>query len=426
MIKRETPFLLCEAICEAVRHRLPEALATDSSFFFDYEGCVPITTADPSAVHAIVDRLLRHALRTLRDGAFFRVSVEPSDAEHCRVQLRLATASATGEREPSGAVPHDLPPDDADLTVVRALCRALGGDLSVVEDPVGVLTQAEFEVPVFEPSISQPDVQADGASAWLIGSPTYVMKMLARRLVRLGWRVRIFGTVAEAEEGLRNGGLPMLVIGSEHRGVSRAELVGLRAQLPSAARVVLQVLQHMDAESRPAAGIDVLAIPLSPRRLMHYTELARRQGVRSPGHTRAGALESAGSGSVLVVDDNAVNRILAEEMVRMLGYRVVSTTTGEEAIDQCLADTPALVLMDLNMPGMGGLAAARHLRDLQSAGRLPDFAMWMVSATRPAEVAHLVPRPFDGAMPKPIDILTLRELLKRSAPPQSNPQPPAA
>jgi CheY-like chemotaxis protein len=415
VIKRETPFLLCEAICEAIRQRLPEALASDCTFFFDYEGLTPITTVDPSTIHAIVDRLLRYSLRTLREGVFFRVTVQLAQPEQCRVALRLATVARADPPEDSrlqSPAPDGDAGDDADIAVLRVLCAALGGDLQILSDPVGFLVQARFLVPILEPALSLPDVQADGASAWLVSSPPFVMKMLARRLQRLGWRVRLFASIDEVERGLQmEGSPPSLLIGSAHRGFSLADATRVRARLAPESRIVLQVLQRMTLEGDVAAGIEVHAVPLSPRRLMHYTEMARQLGQHASGDTEAGTLEGLETGVVLVVDDNPVNRILFEEMVRMLGYRVTSVVSGEAAIESCLAERPLAVLMDLHMPGMGGLAAAGQLRALQASGRLGAFGIWAVSADSALSASVAGGSTFDGAIPKPVSIQVLRAAL---------------
>lgn len=413
MIKREAPSLLCETICEAVRQRLPEALGADATFFFDYEGLAPITTADPATLHTIVDRLLRSSLRSVRHSVFFRVTVLPSGPEHCSVHFRVTTAARPAGPDAPALRPGDAQGEDEDLALVRVLCRAMGGDVQVVADPVGVLAEARLQLPILQPSFALPDTDANGASAWLVGSPPFVMKMLARRLQRLGWQVRTFASMAEVELGLdmHLGEPPALVIGSAHRGIGMADMARLQARLPATSRRVLQVLQNMSLESEAAPGVEVRALPLSPRRLIHYTELARLAGCYASGTTQAGSLEATSPGLVLVVDDNLVNRTLGEEMVRMLGYRVTSVQSGEAAIERCLEEEPLIVLMDLDMPGMGGLAATRELRELQSQGRLGPFCIWEVSADGGTEVSAGAASPFDGALPKPVDIPSLKAVL---------------
>jgi CheY-like chemotaxis protein len=66
---------------------------------------------------------------------------------------------------------------------------------------------------------------------------------------------------------------------------------------------------------------------------------------------------------VLLVEDNPVNLLVTEAMLRHLGAQVVSASSGEQALT-CMAETHFdLVLMDLQMPGMDGLTAARRRRD---------------------------------------------------------------
>ncbi len=65
---------------------------------------------------------------------------------------------------------------------------------------------------------------------------------------------------------------------------------------------------------------------------------------------------------VLVVDDQPVNRTLAEAMLRDLGCEVVIPANGEEAVAKVQATAPDLVLMDCHMPGMSGIEAARAIR----------------------------------------------------------------
>ena len=72
--------------------------------------------------------------------------------------------------------------------------------------------------------------------------------------------------------------------------------------------------------------------------------------------------------SVLVVDDQAPFRTAARLVVRSTtGFQVVGEAkSGEEALDQVARLKPNLVLMDINMDGMGGIAATRHISEEHS------------------------------------------------------------
>ncbi|GGE85291.1 response regulator [Massilia psychrophila] len=70
------------------------------------------------------------------------------------------------------------------------------------------------------------------------------------------------------------------------------------------------------------------------------------------------------SKTVLVVDDSRVSRMMARQFIlaRQPGWLVEEAATGEQALEMAQAMSPVLILVDVNMPGMGGLAAAGHLR----------------------------------------------------------------
>jgi CheY-like chemotaxis protein len=72
---------------------------------------------------------------------------------------------------------------------------------------------------------------------------------------------------------------------------------------------------------------------------------------------------------ILVADDNAFMRNLLERLFRQAGYHVESASDGEELIRKALAQRPALVLTDLEMPLVDGSEAIRQLRsDARTAG----------------------------------------------------------
>ncbi len=82
--------------------------------------------------------------------------------------------------------------------------------------------------------------------------------------------------------------------------------------------------------------------------------------------------------SVLVAEDNPVNALLTRELLRRRGHRVHEVTSGVAAAAQCRSTRFDLVLMDLHMPGLGGIEAARRIRAAEQAagaGSVPIFAL---------------------------------------------------
>ena len=88
-----------------------------------------------------------------------------------------------------------------------------------------------------------------------------------------------------------------------------------------------------------------------------------------------GAPSSAFGGTVLVVEDNPVNRKLARNVLRSRGYRVLEADTGEEGIEIARRERPQLILMDLQLPGLDGMEATRRLKADPRTSAIPVVAL---------------------------------------------------
>ncbi len=110
---------------------------------------------------------------------------------------------------------------------------------------------------------------------------------------------------------------------------------------------------------------------------------------------------------VLVVEDNAMNKILVREILTMNGYDVVEAGSGKEAIKMAAAENPDLILMDLNLPGMDGITAVRILKANEACKDIPVIAL--TASAMKGEDAKILSDGFDGYMSKPIE---MKKLLK--------------
>ena len=90
------------------------------------------------------------------------------------------------------------------------------------------------------------------------------------------------------------------------------------------------------------------------------------------------------STTVLVVDDSRVSRMMARQFILSArpGWTVEEAGTGEEALDKVTTLCPKLILIDVNMPGIGGLAAAEKLRTLCPAAHISLVTANVQNATR--------------------------------------------
>ncbi|MES2126922.1 MAG: response regulator [Pseudomonadota bacterium] len=88
--------------------------------------------------------------------------------------------------------------------------------------------------------------------------------------------------------------------------------------------------------------------------------------------------------SVLVVDDSRVSRLMVRQYILSSRpqWQISEAATGEEALERADAAVPDLIIIDVNMPGMGGLAAAEQLRTVCPDARITLLTANVQNATR--------------------------------------------
>lgn len=114
---------------------------------------------------------------------------------------------------------------------------------------------------------------------------------------------------------------------------------------------------------------------------------------------------------ILVIEDNALNLELATELLRSVGHSVVQARTAEEGLRLARSEHPDLILLDVRLPGMDGLAAVRVLKRDGATRRIPTVAM-TAQAMKGDEEAALAAG-FDAYVTKPIDTRALPQVVTR-------------
>lgn len=117
------------------------------------------------------------------------------------------------------------------------------------------------------------------------------------------------------------------------------------------------------------------------------------------------------SSSILVVDDNPANLKLVRVLLMSVGYRVVTAVDAEDALRALQQEHPALILMDLQMPGMDGLALTRQLKADPGTRHIVVIALTAYAMKGDAERAFEAG--CDDYMSKPIDLDALTTLVAR-------------
>ena len=119
----------------------------------------------------------------------------------------------------------------------------------------------------------------------------------------------------------------------------------------------------------------------------------------------------AATGRLLLVEDIEVNQLLARTLLEADGHKVDIAASGEAAIEAVQAKAYDLVLMDVQMPGMGGIEATQVIRALPGKGHLPIIAMTANVLTE--QVREFREAGMDDHVGKPINRAELRATLAR-------------
>jgi two-component system, sensor histidine kinase len=105
---------------------------------------------------------------------------------------------------------------------------------------------------------------------------------------------------------------------------------------------------------------------------------------------------------LLLAEDNAVNRRLAEIVLRRRGHTVVTADNGFEAVAACRTEAFDCVLMDVQMPGMDGLAATRAIRELERSRGVHTPILALTAHAMPGVREQCLAAGMDGYLAKPI------------------------
>lgn len=114
--------------------------------------------------------------------------------------------------------------------------------------------------------------------------------------------------------------------------------------------------------------------------------------------------------TILVVEDFEDNRFMMRRLLELGGYRVIEAINGQEAVQMAAQARPDLILMDLSLPQIDGLAATRSIRQLDGLARIPIIA---ISAHDTSDFrTEALAAGCNEYLTKPVDFDRLESLLK--------------
>ena len=118
---------------------------------------------------------------------------------------------------------------------------------------------------------------------------------------------------------------------------------------------------------------------------------------------------------ILMIEDNDKNRKLMRDVLQFQGYRTVESENAEEGLRLAADLAPALILMDIHLPGMNGIEALGALRADPATRGIPVMAV--TASVMPQDRQMVTSAGFDGYQSKPINVkefvAAVQEIVKR-------------
>ncbi len=314
------------------------------------------------------------------------------------------------------------------LSIARELVELMGGRIGMESEP-GRGSVFWCELP-FTPLPEAEEELPAQAFAVCLGHPLAAVA-LARRVSAMGVGTRAVSSIEEAAStaGRVTCRRVVLVTGAEPP-VDLARLAEALQPLCRAEPVDI-VTVGVDCEAAPSRCLAQLPAEVEDRVLRRVLRAALvpagiAEGARAPERAMPRARRPA---RILVAEDNRTNQMVIERVLEHAGHEVVLVGNGHEVVEQLERGRFDLVLLDINMPEMGGVETVKLLRFTHAPADLPPLVALSADATRETR-ERCLELGFTEYLTKPLDaavlIGTIDELVAgRTGGPPVDRRPPA-
>jgi signal transduction histidine kinase/CheY-like chemotaxis protein len=430
------PFALGKLVEEAVELLAPRAQAKgiEIASFID-ERLPAMLVGDAPRLRQVLLNLAGNAIKFTEHGGV-AVIVEPGDGESdvlfqvrdtgiglkdedkARIFREFEQADGSSTRKFSGT--------GLGLAISKRIVERMEGHIAVASEP-GTGSTFSFAVPL-PPALAEENEGAfvapnlTGQAMMIVAGTKIEASLLARRLGRWGARA-----CSAADETIAFALLPERLWDTLVVDYAQAAAMTARSHLGKLGvkrRIVLiQPTERHELQALKAAGFTgylvkpvraaSLAARLADNDIFEHSpvELAAETGERPSAQKERGL-------SILVAEDNDINALLARALLNRLGHRPTMAATGEAAVESWLAARAAgqpydLVLMDVQMPGMDGLEAARRIRAAESEAQdQPTRIIALTANAFPEDREAALAAGMNGLLVKPLDPERLRQAIE--------------
>ncbi|NMG43515.1 response regulator [Aromatoleum toluvorans] len=322
------------------------------------------------------------------------------------------------------------------LAINKRLARMMGGSVGVDSRPGAGSTfwfTCRLGIGRSEGHLLMPAPDLRGLRALVADDNRSSREVLAEMMRGMTFHVHAVDcgqTAVAAVERAARGGEPYDIVLLDWQmpgldGVAAARAIGELGLSRLPVRIVVTAYGREDVARTAVGGCvdDVLLKPVTASALFD-TAIRLLDGARRPARPPAAAGETPADlaairgARLLLVEDNDLNQEVASELLRAAGFRVDIASNGAEAVRCVQQGGYDLVLMDMQMPVMDGVAATREIRRMPAGAALPIVAM--TANAMAGDRDRCIAAGMNDHIAKPIDPERLWAALVRWITPQGN------
>ena len=424
------PFALAALVEETVELMAPRAQAKNIEIASFVDQRLPgQVVGDAARLRQVLLNLAGNAIKFTEAGGVALI-VEPDDhAGHIRFLVRDTGIGLAPEdqarvfrdfEQADGSSTRKFGGTGLGLAISKRIVEHMDGRIAV-ESKAGGGATFSFTVPLPAAADSAPEFTAPdltGKAVLTVAAAEIESALLARRLGSWGAETCVAADVESAVALLTKHWDALLVDYPLAHGM--IDHGGL-ARLNAARRIVL--IRPTERHELPAlkecgfTGYLVKPVRMASLAARLTAEDAFEDMPAEISGVAMAAITEGKGLSILVAEDNEINALLARALLTRLGHRPAVAGNGEAAVESWAAARAAgkpfdLVLMDVQMPGMDGLEAARRIRAAETqAGDRPVRMLALTANAQSEDRAACLAAGMDGLLVKPLDRERLREAL---------------
>jgi len=432
------PFALASLVEETVELLAPRAQAKGIDIASFVDGRLPDKImGDAARLRQVLLNLASNAIKFTERGGVALIVEPGARAGEIRFQVRdtgIGLAPQDQARifldfeQADGSATRKFGGTGLGLAISKRIVERMDGRITV-ESEAGLGATFSFTVPLqpatgdTAPDFAAPDLA--GKSTLIVAAADLEFSLLARRLEDWGAKTRVAADGNSASALLMERHWDVLLVDYPLAQAMIAN--GDLARHDGTRRIVLiKPSERHELPALKARGFSGYLV--KPVRAASLAARLRADDAFEdlPVETASEATIAFASGknlSILVAEDNEINALLARVLLTRLGHHPVIAGHGEAAVESWAAARAAgqpydLVLMDVQMPGMDGLQAARRIRAAEAAAGDRSVRILALTANAQAEDREAcLAAGMDGLLVKPLDRERLCEALAAAAAP---------